>query len=177
MAFNQFPLPQPYSNPCDAHQHADCRPSGNEAHDGESNNSLVMRRGVVLQGPGGIPAHPHVLPMRHSREYAGSSPTAMDLPSYRNNLLSTLNSERWGHHRAVQNMEQELAFHREEIGNLQRGCESWAQAWTACNDELLRSEADRIRLLQDIVQLRAEMNLLEEAHGDLLQQVKHALIS
>lgn len=165
MTFHQSPLSQM------SLQQEDHGPAVADIGENSGNIPLVMHQGLAVQGPEGIPTHPHVLPMRHSREYPGSPPAAMDLPSYRNSLLSTLNSERWGHHRTVQNMAQELEFHRQEISDLQRGCESWAQAWTDCNDALLRSEADRIRLLRDIMNMSAELHALQEERRQLLQQV------
>ena len=115
-------------------------------------------------------AHAHFHPLPNSQTYF-QNPSTDNLSCHRGELLNILNSERWGHHRMVHYLHEEVESTKQEVEHLRNDCDSWAVAWTTCNNKLLHCEADRLNILQENVALRAAIQNLQSTQQILLQEV------
>ncbi|KAK3066281.1 hypothetical protein LTR53_017440 [Teratosphaeriaceae sp. CCFEE 6253] len=132
---------------------------------------LAPLRPVVLSGPHGMPAQPHLHDVKRSRE-AGDLPSPS--PEARTDLHQILNAERWSHHKILHYMDEERQRLFVHVENQRKESEAWAIAWHTANSELLRCHAMRIEQTKKLQELRREVHDLRM--NEMRSPVSHDMI-
>jgi len=122
----------------------------------------------VLSGPRGMPVHPHLHAMKHSRDATDcdtqepdiQDPDTQDpfLSSSRHSLHTILNSERWSHHKTLKKMRVERDRLILDIESLKRECHAWTAAWHVANSELLRCQSLRLEQAEKLREVSCELH-------------------
>jgi len=113
---------------------------------------------LVLSGPRGMPVHPHLHPLKHSRDATDADKQPTNLPRSRHDLHVILNSERWTHHRSLNHLRLERERLLSDIESLKKECSAWATAWHTANSELLRCQSLRIEQTQKFQEHSCELH-------------------